>query len=184
VSVKDKDGRVVIKDKSKPVRAALEAQYARLADAVEHKDLAAFQALRTADFHTVDEQGREHTPQEMADRARAMLENIQPPIETINTIETIEFHGDDATATVRQYFSKMLPASGKLRKVETWVTQDETWTMTPDGWKLAFVDHVRDQETRVDGKRIEPGKPYDPDAPPYEPKAPGDGEHAPDRSDG
>src|SRR5262245_11683505 len=106
VSVKSKDGIVVVKNKSKPVRKALEAQYAKLADAIANKDHAAFQALRTADFHTVDEQGRKQTPQQMSDRARAMLASIQPPIKVTNTIGTIDVQGNDAKATVRQYFSK------------------------------------------------------------------------------
>jgi hypothetical protein len=170
VSVKDKNGSVAVKDKSKPVREALEAQYAKLAAAIENKDHVAFQALRTADFHTVDEHGRKHTPEEMSERARAMLESLQPPIETTNTIGTIDVQGADARATVRQYFSKMLQVAGKLRKIETYVTQDETWTKTPDGWKLRFVDGVRDGEYYVDGKRIDPSKPYDPDAPPFDPQ--------------
>jgi hypothetical protein len=174
VSVKNKDGVVVVKTKSKPVRKALEAQYAKLARAVENKDHAAFQALRTADFHTVDEHGRKQTPQQMSDRARAMLASIQPPIKVTNTIGTIDVQGNDAKATVRQYFAKMLPVAGKLRKVETYVTQEETWTKMPDGWKLKFVDGVRDGEYYVDGKRMEPGKPYDPDAPAFDPKAPTD----------
>jgi len=172
VSVKDKNGIVVVKIKSKPVRKALEAQYAKLAEAIQNKDHAAFQALRTADFHTVNEQGQKQTPQQMSDRAKSMLASIQAPIKTTNIIGMIDVQGNDAKATVRQYFSKMLQVAGKLRKVETYVTQDETWTKTPDGWKLKFVDGVRDGETYVDGNRIEPGKPYDPDAPPYDPKAP------------
>ena len=174
MKVKVKGDRVIVKDKSKPVRKALELQYERLAEAIRSKDHAAFQALRTADFHTLDEHGNPHTPEQMSERARAMLESIQPPIETTNTIGTIEVTGDDAKATVRQYFSKMLDVAGKLRRVETWVTQDETWTKTADGWKLEFVDGVRDAACFVDGKRIDPDKPYDPDAPPYEPPAPGE----------
>lgn len=169
LKVKLRDDRVVVCDKSKPVRRALEIQYARLAEAVEHRDHAAFQALRTEDFHTVDEHGQPQTPQQMSDRAREMLARLQPPIETRNEIGVIQLRGDEATATVRQYFSKHLEVAGALRRVETYVTQDETWRLTPDGWKLAFVDGVRDGETYVDGKRIEPGVPYDPDAPPYVP---------------
>ena len=45
-AVKEKQNVVVIKDKSKPVRRALEIQYARLAEAVENRDFEAFQALR------------------------------------------------------------------------------------------------------------------------------------------
>src|SRR5262245_2631109 len=72
------------------VRKALEAQYAKLADAVENRDHAAFQALRTADFNTVDEKGRKHTAQQMSDRAKAMLARIRPPIKTTNTIKKIQ----------------------------------------------------------------------------------------------
>jgi len=168
LKIKEKGEQVIVRDKSKPVRKALEIQYAKLAEAIENKDHAAFQALRTADFHTVDEHGQARSPQEMSERARAMLERIKPPIHTANTIGTIDVYGDDAKATVRQYFSKMLDIDGQLRQVETYVTQDETWTMTPDGFRLKLVDGVRDPETYVDGKRIDPTKPYDPDAPPYE----------------
>lgn len=168
--VKEKNGQRTVKDKSKPVRKALEIQYAKLAEAVQNKDFAAFQALRTDDFHTVDEQGRPRTAAQMAERAKAMLKRIQAPIKTSNEIKIIELKGDDAIATVRQYFSRMQEIAGKSRKVETYVTQDETWTKTPDGWKLKFVGNERDAETYVDGKRIDPSKPYDPDAPPYDPK--------------
>jgi hypothetical protein len=65
----------------------------------------------------------------------------------------------------------MQMVNGKLRKVETSVTQDETWVSTPQGWKRRFVQNEKDQEWYVDGKRIEPGKPYDENAPAYEPKA-------------
>src|SRR5262249_18187111 len=121
------------------------------------------------------EKWNKQNAQQMSDRAKAMLGRIQPPIRTTNTIGTIDVQGHDAKATVCQYFSKMLQVAGKLRKVETYVTQDETWTKTPDGWKHKFGDNVRGPETYVDGKRVDPSKPYDPDAPPYDPKAAKDG---------
>jgi hypothetical protein len=34
------------------------------------------------------------------------------------------------------------------------VTQRETWTRTPRGWKLIFVDEVRDPMTLDDGRRV------------------------------
>ena len=34
---------------------------------------------------------------------------------------------------------------------------------------LLFVDDVHRGVWRIDGKRIDPSKPYDPDAPPYKP---------------
>jgi hypothetical protein len=40
---------------------------------------------------------------------------------------------------------------------------------TPEGWKLKLIDDVRPGAWIVDGKRVDPSKPYDPDAPPYKP---------------
>jgi len=169
--VKIKDGRTIVRDKSKPVRKALEQQYALLAHAVETKDFEAFQRLRTDDFSTVDERGQPQTTEQMAQRAKIMFERIEPPIHTVNHIGTIDVNGNEAVATVVQEFSRMQHVAGQLREVETKVTQDETWINTPDGWKLKYVDNVRDPITFVDGKRIEPDKPYDPEAPPYDPAA-------------
>jgi len=43
---------------------------------------------------------------------------------------------------------------GTLHTIHTEVTQRETWTRTPEGWKLLFVDEVRDQLTLDDGRRV------------------------------
>src|SRR5215471_1660983 len=48
--IKVKGDRVVAQDKSKPVRRALEAQCARIAEAQKNKDIEALRALRTPDF--------------------------------------------------------------------------------------------------------------------------------------
>jgi hypothetical protein len=167
---KVKDEKIVVRDKSKPVRRELEKQYAKLSEAVSNKDLAAFLALRTSDFSTRDFNGQPHTTEQMTVRTRLLLERIQPPIKSKFEIETIDLRGDAAVATVRQEFSRMQLVAGQLRKVETSVTQDETWVMTNEGWKLKFVDNERDLLRFIDGKRVEPGKPYDPSAPPYDPK--------------
>jgi hypothetical protein len=58
---------------------------------------------------------------------------------------------------------------GKRRRVDTSVVQRETWSKTADGWKLKCVDSVRDQRSFVDGKRVDPTKPYNPSDPPYNP---------------
>ena len=44
-------GRTKVKDKSKPVRAALEARYAAMVDAYRRKDPNPVLDLRTKDFH-------------------------------------------------------------------------------------------------------------------------------------
>ncbi len=39
-----------------------------------------------------------------------------------------------------------------------------------DGWKLKHIGDVKPGAWYVDGKRIDPSKPYDPDAPPFNPE--------------
>jgi hypothetical protein len=64
--VKVKDDRIIARDKSKPVRRALEEQYAKLAEANRIKDLAAVLALRTPDFSAQVANGEIRNSEEMA----------------------------------------------------------------------------------------------------------------------
>lgn len=167
---KVKGEQTVSRDKSKPVRRELEKQYAKLSEALRDKDFEAFHALRTNDFSTRDLNGKPQTTEQMIARTRLLLERIQPPIRATFEIDTIDLRGDVFVATIHQKFSRMQLVAGQLRKVETSVTQDETWVKTDDGWKLKFVDNERNPLRYIDGKRVEPGKTYDPAAPPYDPK--------------
>jgi len=136
------------------VRREIEDAYAKLAEAVETKSYPAFQALRTADFATIPPDGVPSPGSRMADRARAMLERIQPPITNTNEILELTVRGDDAIATVRQTFTRQQSIEGTLHTIHTEVTQRETWTRTAEGWKLLFVDEVRDHVTLDDGRRV------------------------------
>ena len=49
---------------------------------------------------------------------------------------------------------------GKIREVKTTVLQTETWIFTNKQWKLKLVDNVHDQKRFIDGKRVDPTKPY------------------------
>jgi len=165
------DGTPKHKDKSKPVRHALEQAYAQLEAAIEKNDAEAILAFRHPDFGAIDAEGRTLSAEDMRNRTYQMVSAIRPPIDAGFSLGIIEVNGDDeAVATVRQSFSRMQRMGDKLRKVDTSVTQDETWVRTPEGWRLRFVQHVRDMQWYVDGKRVEPGKPYDPDAPAYAPE--------------
>lgn len=127
------------------VRRAIFAAYEKLAEAVNARDFEAFQALRTADFATIPPDSPPRNAEFMAARARGLLAGIQPPVRTRNDIATLTERGDEAIATVRQSFSRRQPnREGVVRRVDTRVTQRETWRRTPDGWKLVFVDEVRD----------------------------------------
>jgi hypothetical protein len=153
------------------VRKELDAQYKKLSEAHDRQDLKAILALKTADFHTISPDGRVSDSKMMEQYSKQFLENNQPPYNIKITIQklTVSENKLIAVAEVLQKISRYRELDGKRRKVETSVVQRETWAKTPEGWKLKLVDNVRDQKRFVDGKRIDPTKPYNPDDPPYNP---------------
>ena len=76
VKVKEKDGELVVRDKSKPVRRAIEAWYDANIAAFEAKDVARIMALRTDDFHTVTPDGRVNSRADMEARTRMFVGRI------------------------------------------------------------------------------------------------------------
>ena len=63
--VKVKGGKLIERDKSKPVRKAIEAWYDLNVEAFNKKDVAAIMALRTEDFHTTTPDGKLNTRADM-----------------------------------------------------------------------------------------------------------------------
>src|SRR5918911_1704223 len=153
------------------VRKELEAQYKRLAEAHNRQDLKTIVGLKTADFHAIFPDGRVGDSKMMEQYSKQFLESNQPPYNIRFTIQqlTVSENKLIAVAEVLQEATRYRELAGKRRKVDTSVVQRETWAKTPDGWKLKSVDNVRDQKRFVDGKRVDPTKPYDPDDPPYNP---------------
>lgn len=125
------------------VRREIEEAYARLAHAVDARDYDAFQAMRVPEFATIPPDGVPKPSAGMGERAKRLLEAIQPPVTNTNDVLELTVRGDEAIATVRQKFTRRQPVEGTLHEIHTEVTQRETWTRTPQGWKLVFVDEVR-----------------------------------------
>src|SRR6185295_12594062 len=170
VKIKVKDNRVVVTDKSKPVRRALEEQYAKIAEAQRKEDIEALRATRTPDF-TVDMQNGEKWDLETSlNYSRAGFQQVESNIDLSNTIETLDVHGDVAVAVVHQRWSRMQMKAGKVRRVDTEAIQTETWVNTKDGWRLKHISEIKPGAWYVDGKRIDPSKPYDPNAPEFKPQ--------------
>ena len=94
---------------------------------------------------------------------------MEPPIRLINIIIDVKTHGNEAAATVFQRLERRQSIGGKVRNVLTSAIQAETWVKTAGVWKLRYVEKVHNRRWYVDGKRIDPSKPFDPDAPPYNP---------------
>jgi len=167
--VKIKGNRVVVTDKSKPVRRALEAQYAKVAEAQFNEDLDAMRALRTPDFSVTTANGEIWDLEKSLAYSKAGFEQVEKNLHMSNTIEELDVHDGVAVAVVHQRWSRMQMKKGKLRRVDTEAVQTETWVETPDGWKLKHIGDVKPGVWIIDGKRVDPSKPYDPDAPPFQP---------------
>jgi len=159
LKVKGKGGKIIGRDKSKPVRSAIDAWYERNIEAFMRKDVAAIMALRTEDFHTITPDGNVNTRAQMEERTNLFLGRIDHFISQDFEIGTIEVDGKLASAEVTQKTVRMqrLP-DGKLHKVEASVVQRETWKMLPEGWKLYRVDHIHDGSVLVDDKPYKPGQ--------------------------
>jgi hypothetical protein len=151
---------------SSTVCGQLQAQYARLARANQERDLAGILALRTHDFSTNGPNGQRSTYTDMAEYSRRLVSAMRPPIRLQNTILSLSIQGRTATVEVLQEFSRRQVLDIE-RTLETSVIQRERWQLTPDGWLNDFVDDVHDRRWFVDGKRVDPDKPYDPNAPPF-----------------
>ena len=155
--VKVKNGTA--RDKSKPVRRAIEEWYERNMRAFEAKDVAAIMALRTDDFHTITPDGKVSTRADMQARTENFLARIDHFLSQDNQIGTIEVEGDLASADITQKTIRMQRfADGTLHKVESGAIQRETWKKTAEGWKLYEVDNIRDSAVLVDDKPYKPNQ--------------------------
>ena len=155
--LKVKDGKTVARDKSKPVRKAIEEWYARNTNAFRAKDVAAIMALRTDDFHTITPDGKVNTRANMEAYTQRFLGRIDHFISLDFQIGTIQVQDDLASADVTQRTVRMQRfTDGTLHKVESGVVQRETWKKTAKGWKMYRVDSIQDGYLLVDDKPYKP----------------------------
>lgn len=155
--VKVKGGSTVVRDKSKPVRKAIEDWYSRNTEGFRTKDVPAIMALRADDFHTITPDGKRNTRADMEAYTQRFLGRIDHFILMDFQIGTIEVQGNLASADVTQKTIRMQRfPDGTLHKVEASVVQRETWKQTADGWKMYRVDNIRDGYLLVDDKPYEP----------------------------
>jgi len=168
--VKIRDGVERIRDKSKPVRAALEAQYAKIAEAYQHGSPAVVLELRTPDFSVQMPNGERWDAEQSAAYVKAGFEQVKQTLGVSFTIGEIDVHGDTAAAWIHQRWSRIQMKKGQLRRVDTSACQRETWINRAEGWKLHLIDSVQPLVWSVGGKRVDPGQSYDPDAPVFVPE--------------
>ncbi len=162
----------IVRDSSHPVWKAIDAQYAKLAEAMRKRDVDALFALYTPDFHAVTPTGEVWTRERSLAYQRNGLAQVKETRHISNTILRLATCGDKATATVLQAWYRTQMMGGKPRRVETNAVQDEHWVRTTDGWKRGDIDEVKNGVAFVDGKRVNTNTPFDPEAPEYDPYDP------------
>lgn len=132
-------------------RAGIEHAYRRNRKAFLRKDVKAIMALRTEDFYTIGPDGGRRDRAAMEQYTVGLLNGIDRWIEVSFKVDSLTLNGLEADAIMRQHVVMMaLRPDNKVHHVETWATQRERWRWTPEGWKLAMVDNVRDQKRLVD----------------------------------
>jgi len=128
--------------------------------------------MKTGDFHAIFPDGTVGDYETMKRYSERFMKNNSRGLEIKITIQklSVSEHRLVAVAEVLQEAVRPRELAGKMRELRTSVVQRETWVKTRSGWKLKSVDDVHDSKTFVDGKRMDPTKPYDPDAPPFRPE--------------
>ena len=164
------DASAYPKDKSKPVRAALERRYAEMRNAYFAGDSSAIFATRLPEFFSITPNGDTLGAEAVRVYTRASFEQVRSTLALDWELGVIDVHGDTAAAEVDQHWVRRQLKAGAVREVETRAHQRETWIRRDDHWFLWRVDQVRPGVWLVDGKRVDPSRPYDPSAPEYRPQ--------------
>ena len=153
------------------IKKILHGRYEALAKAHDERNLKKIFSFRTADFHSIGPDGRVLDNIIMKENSRQFITNNIPPYNVKITILNLRLSYNKivAVADVLQESIRMRELVGKIREVKTSVKQTETWVFINKQWKLKSVDNVHDQKRFIDGKRVDPTKPFSPDDPPYEP---------------
>ena len=154
------------------VKRILNLRYEALAKAMDKRDLKQILKFKTSDFHAIGPDGRVLDHLIMMENTRQFITNNIPPYNIKNTILNLRLSYNQivAVADILQESVRKRDLANKVREVKTTVLQTETWIYTNKQWKLKLVDNVHDQKRFIDGKRVDPTKPYNPDDQPYNPE--------------
>jgi hypothetical protein len=153
------------------VKKILIDRYRALGEAMDERNLDYILSFKTADFHTIGPDGKVNDNITMKEYTRQFITNNIPPYNSKFTILRLRLSANKIVAVVDvlQESTRKRELLGKIREIKTSVVQTETWIFTEGQWKLKLVDNERDQKRFVDGKRVDPTKPYNPDDPPFNP---------------
>ena len=148
----------------------LDSQYARIERATVANNAKQLFAVYAPDFEAHQFNGDVWSFKQSASYSTAGFDHVKENISISNTILDLRGCGPvTLKATVLQQWSRRQMSSGKLRLYQTTTVQDETWILMEGEWKRKVVENERPGAWLIDLKRIDPTKPYDPDAPPFDP---------------
>jgi hypothetical protein len=156
--------------KGDPRWQQIDAQYARIERAMIAKDAKQLFALYAPDFevHTLD--GKISSFGQSVAYSTAAFDQVKEDISISNTLLDMQAcEPAMLKVTVLQQWSRRQMSHGKLRLYQTVTVQDETWVLRDGQWKRKLVEHLRPGAWLVDLQRVDPTKPYNPEAPPFDP---------------
>jgi len=157
------------KENKKIVRNELKLQYDKFVKATMEKDSALACSLVHPDSKTTLPNGDEWDAQKTCQYMTASFRQVQKTYNVSFDLDTIQLSGDTAAVLIHQYWHRSQMKAGKIRDIETTADQWETWGKKDGVYLRCKIDRVVPKIWKVDGKRVDPSKPYDPGAPGYVP---------------
>jgi hypothetical protein len=148
----------------------LDGQYARIERATVANNAKQLFAVYAPDFEAHQFNGDVWSFKQSASYSTAGFDQVKENISISNTILDLQGCGlAMLKATVLQQWTRRQMSLGKLRLYQTTTVQAETWVLMEGEWKRKLVENERPGAWLIDLKRIDPTKPYDPEAPPFDP---------------
>jgi hypothetical protein len=136
------------------IRSELEATFEARHRAYERKDLATLVAQISPDYSAARPDGSRMNRDDLAVYIKRNLDRWVRITDWSNVIEGLHLDGANAVVDMRQRVARIQIVDGREAVVESRVLQTETWTPTPDGWKLLAVRDEREMSVTVDGRPI------------------------------
>ena len=148
----------------------LDALYARIEQATIANDAKQLFSVYAPDFEAHMANGEVWKFQQSAAYSTAGFDQVKENISISNTLLELQTCGPTTLkTTVLQQWSRRQTSAGRLRLYQTTTVQDETWVLLAGEWKRKLVSNIRPGAWLVDMKRVDPSKPFDPDAPAFDP---------------
>jgi len=156
-------------------RREIQARIDQTVAADKAENVGAAFRYNTPDFTAKKHDGKVLTSQQVRDGIQANYNFIISISDRTRVrIDCLTLRGDEATVYINQHFARTVPLGPERtpRELVTNVTHRELWVLTRRGWMRRYIEELQPGPFFVDGRRFNPDRPYDPEAPPYDPDDP------------